>query len=401
MFRTSLLLIFGITVGAVLGWWTRGELETAGRPQAAVAKAAVNPETTKGPDNVAVSPQIIEEISESPVFAIESVPIDEFPGVDSKRSVAIELTAANIDDFMTLCSGQSDSTMDHCRQQIMESNRREDLDMGQAIYLHQQWLAENPSDIGIGIQYAQLLIDGGRYTEALDYLDQLQSQTSGESDLVRVQQWQFRLGQQALKQLSLEDDKLLMLPLLDRLIVMVPDHAPWRFALAQLQYDAGKLSESLDSLGYLLYDNVFGERAQALYDSIIDRMSLSNYTEVPLLRKGNHFVVKALVGGREQMNLLIDTGASLTTIDKRSLKRSGLLQGGQPITLNTAGGRVASTLQPLSSLSLANQTLYNLKIATLDHSQNQVDGLLGMDYLGQFDFVLDQDQAILFLTPKQ
>ena len=46
--------------------------------------------------------------------------------------------------------------------------------------------------------------------------------------------------------------------------------------------------------------------------------------EVPFEWKGGHIVVQGSIGGLENLNLVIDTGASSTTISKRVAKKLGL-----------------------------------------------------------------------------
>ena len=113
-----------------------------------------------------------------------------------------------------------------------------------------------------------------------------------------------------------------------------------------------------------------------------------------------HYVASGEVNG-VAVTFLLDTGASVTTIKRSSLQKFGIqTQTGQPIILNTAGGVVKSHLVTLNSLNIAGQIVNNIDVAVLDIPGIAGDGLLGVDYLNHFKFIIDQKRRTLFLTPK-
>ena len=67
----------------------------------------------------------------------------------------------------------------------------------------------------------------------------------------------------------------------------------------------------------------------------------------------------------------------------------------------TAGGVTMGTVYTVSEFSLGPYLLSNTQIAVLDFTMKPgVDGLLGMNVLGQFRFQIDQENARLLLSKE-
>jgi len=128
----------------------------------------------------------------------------------------------------------------------------------------------------------------------------------------------------------------------------------------------------------------------------------NNKIMVPLTRlKSNHFVVRAIINGHTSIGLLIDTGASITVIRPGVLARAGggANKVGQNISLNTANGVTQAPVITLERMTIGGQTVGNIRVAALDlPGLGQVDGLLGMDFLRQFEFAIHQSRNQLQLS---
>jgi len=99
--------------------------------------------------------------------------------------------------------------------------------------------------------------------------------------------------------------------------------------------------------------------------------------------------------------MILDTGASISAIDAGILKSIGLKTGsGRPILLNTAGGQVQARIVRLDSIGVAGQVLTNFDVASLDTAALGSGGLLGVDFLGNFSFVIDDRKRKLYLRRK-
>jgi len=123
---------------------------------------------------------------------------------------------------------------------------------------------------------------------------------------------------------------------------------------------------------------------------------------IPLTRMGNQYIVNIDVEGYPA-KLLLDTGASLSGLSSTYTARYPfMLKSTRPIRLNTANGAYHSVLFTVSSISMGN-LVFNQHILAqlaLDNTAG-FDGLLGVDILGRFDFVIDQDAALLRLKARK
>jgi len=125
--------------------------------------------------------------------------------------------------------------------------------------------------------------------------------------------------------------------------------------------------------------------------------------EVPLTRRGNHYLVAAGIDGVSQLALVIDTGASITTLSKESfsqLDNTGIRYLGTQL-FNTPNGMAQGEMYRVDSIQLADIEILDLEIAVLDFEPSDgLDGLLGMNVLRNYRFEIDQDQEILFLSSR-
>ncbi len=67
----------------------------------------------------------------------------------------------------------------------------------------------------------------------------------------------------------------------------------------------------------------------------------------------------------------------------------------------TAGGVVMGTVYRVPELTMGPYVLKNTDVAVIDFpTHREIDGLLGMNILGQFRFQIDQENARLRLSEK-
>jgi clan AA aspartic protease (TIGR02281 family) len=118
---------------------------------------------------------------------------------------------------------------------------------------------------------------------------------------------------------------------------------------------------------------------------------------------GDHFLVEATLNRRARVKLLIDTGASLTTLSQASfndLPKSNFKYRGSRM-FNTANGLTRGDVYRVASIRLGDIQLDDIDIAVLDYaSAPGVDGLLGMNVLRYYRFEIDQDDSLLHLHPR-
>ncbi len=185
----------------------------------------------------------------------------------------------------------------------------------------------------------------------------------------------------------------------------------YRQALAHLR--SGDTVFATEQLDQLRDDSLVGELAIKALSSI-GRENESPSTEyslswvgadsIALQKLGNQYAVNLENSRRNSVKLLIDTGASMTALSREAFKTLNSI--GDAVeqdrrVFRTANGLVQATVYSVPELSLGPHRLGNTQIAVIDFEKNRgIDGLLGMNILGQFRFQIDQDNAQLILSKK-
>ena len=122
---------------------------------------------------------------------------------------------------------------------------------------------------------------------------------------------------------------------------------------------------------------------------------------VPLIKEGPHHVVEATVKNAK-VRLLLDTGASITTLTPTAAQRLDIrYDQAQSITLATAGGLVSAPLIDVRSLRLE-MPVWNVCrwVFCRCRAVIPLTALLGMNFLQQFASSIDQQEGVLRLGEK-
>ena len=148
-------------------------------------------------------------------------------------------------------------------------------------------------------------------------------------------------------------------------------------------------------------------------DSVIKKTSVNDffkskdYVAIPLIRNSiGHFTVKVKVNA-DTAELILDTGASETCLDKGSAKKLGVHlesvegqasgYGGESEDVKT--GKVSLTLNQLviPSFPITVIDLSYVNKAYLADGNGRIDGVLGVDILRKHQAVIDYGTNTLFL----
>ncbi len=182
-------------------------------------------------------------------------------------------------------------------------------------------------------------------------------------------------------------------------------------ALAHLR--SGDEFFAIELLNQLASDTQIGKSAKIALDN------LSNGTEIPvtansdfdgeesiaLEKSGNQFVVDLNSKRRDSVKLLIDTGASMTAMSRESfnvLNADGDAVQQDRRVFRTVNGPTTGIVYSVPELFFGPYLLEDTQIAVIDFdSGRNIDGLLGMNILGQFQFQIDQENTRLLLSDKR
>lgn len=265
------------------------------------------------------------------------------------------------------------------------------------------------NDIKILALVADYHAHNNEFAEALDILQLANSFAQRSAEARIVQERVSRFVQHTVSYLSNKGDWLGVQAFLEGLIdrdLSTPEHD---ILLAEVYFHNG-----------------FPDRAMILLESHQDTPSVASRVAKLILAKQKgkkitplvssfdavvnmakhraHFLVPLRAEGRVDVHLLLDTGATMTVISAQKLRdirdRHPVRYKGT-LAFNTANGTRRAPTYEISEFKLGPYTLEKIVVAEMDlHGQDGIDGLLGMNILGQFHFQIDQAQGDLLLTPR-
>jgi clan AA aspartic protease (TIGR02281 family) len=121
---------------------------------------------------------------------------------------------------------------------------------------------------------------------------------------------------------------------------------------------------------------------------------------IPLQQFGDQYVVEAKLSSNP-VALLIDTGASVTAISKQyfdNLSNRYKVNYLGRFSIGTAGGSIMASMYQFRELTINHVTVENLPVVILPmQGIENADGLLGMNFLREFDFKIDQQQSVMLI----
>lgn len=187
-----------------------------------------------------------------------------------------------------------------------------------------------------------------------------------------------------------------------------------KFRLAEVYLMAGEFIHGRALLMELTSDTDLGAKARDLISQLDSRngvdqpannRNVNRQSErIALTKRGSHYLVPLGLDS-QTLNLVLDTGASLTTITRQKFDQ---ISHGLNVRLvdtrlfNTANGISRGNVYLVDQLQLGPFYLSNIEVAIMDFDMGgQADGLLGMNTLRNFQFEIDQDSNELVLQLRK
>jgi len=208
------------------------------------------------------------------------------------------------------------------------------------------------------------------------------------------------------EQLHALKDNHKLLELYQMLTSVEPDYAPYFMKLAEVQVVIGDYASATQSLNTIIYDPVLGEQAADILQKLGEGppQPIEAYeTVIPLVRIGNHYMVEAVVNDTDVLSLILDTGASLTSVKPEVLTDLGMdpWSSRDIRKLSTANGIVDAPVIVVPFLAVGEQVIPELEVAAINFTgKPDIDGLLGMNFLQNYKFFIDQSKDVLKLSPQ-
>lgn len=263
-----------------------------------------------------------------------------------------------------------------------------------------RFLRKNPRHNSFIELYALFEVTRGKPAVAIDLLyDLFNSVDDGKSELIGTI---HAVVDNTVDRLAARKSWQQLVEFSEKLLWHEPNYPPYLLVHARAlmliqQYDLAKSSVSL-----VVDDAEYGGRAQDLLEEI--EIKLLGQQAIALQRKGRHYIVSGVIDDRENVELLLDTGASLSALDKgyfekiKPLLQPTFVRSGR---INTAAGTVNASIYRFKTFSVGAYEVADVDFVVLPMDSGDGVGLLGMNFLSKFDFHLDQQNALLNLKPPR
>ncbi len=276
-----------------------------------------------------------------------------------------------------------------------------------AVVILNEILQLNPADSEALLLLARVLEKQGKHEEAVTiwfrYLDSEADAKKTEDALTYLSKYLLRLvNNPGIFGASRE----WLMTQLNDLIKLTPDNGELHLQLADMHAKADDQEQAQYHALMAANQDETRTRAEAFLAKLTDNSIAAQADElehkISLVRFGTQFLVPVTVEGKS-VKLLLDTGASISGLTSSFINRNySFVKSPKPIQLNTASGTVESFLFVVDSLQIADLTFNKHMLARLPMDNfDHFDGLLGVDILGRFDFVIDQEKAELRLRKRQ
>jgi predicted aspartyl protease len=121
--------------------------------------------------------------------------------------------------------------------------------------------------------------------------------------------------------------------------------------------------------------------------------------------RSGHIVVETLLNGEGPFRFALDTGATISVVYDKDLKRSGI-DPLPEVRVRVRGitGTSEVPVADVASISVGKETWENARVALLPDTETvaqQIDGILGIDFLQKYAIWYSQRDEVLRLYPKE
>jgi len=189
--------------------------------------------------------------------------------------------------------------------------------------------------------------------------------------------------------------------LVEQVIVFDPENIRLQWFFVRAEYQLGEFKSARNTIEPLLNEPNFKIKAQELLVKI--DTALRKPESIPMSRQGEHFIVEGSMNDNFEVSLMLDTGASISLLSEQAfdaLSRYSDVTYIKDLQLNTAGGKIIASIYQVAEFSIQDYRVKDFSFAVSSFSSNHNDGLLGMNFLRNFDFHIDQDNSLLILKNK-
>ncbi len=289
--------------------------------------------------------------------------------------------------------------LDRTRQQatLMLVRMLAESDPPAALATARDALARYPSEPRLLADTIVLNLNAGNASEAAQLFAQLQPLSVEHSERLaeNVASTLRRTGERRVREQRFAEG----LALLDEATRLFPRRADLHMARARALRSAGRSDEALAAAELAAgLDPALAREAARFRPAETQRSAGGRTVEIPLDPNTMSIRAEVRVGGIPAQ-LIVDTGASFTTIPSALAEQLGLLKPGlKTVRVATAGGEVQAQMVVIPYLTIGTIRVKRVDAVVLDLPGSLANkGLLGLNVLRRLNMQLDSENARLVL----
>ncbi|KPZ55087.1 Retroviral aspartyl protease [Pseudoalteromonas sp. P1-13-1a] len=175
------------------------------------------------------------------------------------------------------------------------------------------------------------------------------------------------------------------------------DNSHFLYALAHAYYQLEDFISALTTIERMPSQHPLQNEVADLQAMIDKAQSQDDF--ITLTPYGAHYTINAELNESIQTELMLDTGASVTSLSSdiiEQLSPRPLYLG--DVTVNTANGQISVKRYQIESFKVGMQIIYGFEVLGIENIRGQ--GLLGMNFLSRYKFNINQQTDELELSAK-
>lgn len=386
MLRKILSMGFFLLIGGSVGWWGRDHWEEGVRLPESSAIEVVKAEPRQAPllaGNVSLGSTSTFQLNKQLILSPQFIDLTALfkSGMEAQEVVKLDQELLAYASNLLAPKKLSDDV----ERQLMILSQIEAIQAQVLILL---------------VKYYNFTV---QYPLAIDVLYQLRRLSHFDEDYAELTQKIKKTAASEVQRLMHANQKDKVVSFYEHLLVMAPDNYELQMEFATFEYEQRHYENALKLLNVLIYHPELDEQALSLLQKTQRQLGrqLNDELLVSLDKRGEQYIVNAMINHHEPVKLMIDTGASMTILSPEVMRSLGVGERDivRYVSFSTANGVINAPVIHLEELSILNYTLVDIQAGVLpSFPVNGIDGLLGMNFLSEFSFFIDQENATLLLT---
>lgn len=268
--------------------------------------------------------------------------------------------------------------------------------------LLRHFLNQFPDDLPWLLIRAEQLILTGNINSALEEYYQLLKRISDDEQERKLLERIHQRVAARLDILKAQQQWLKIIELVEPLLAYEPVYPPYLLALTQANLQRQDYDNAQQLLGQVPLTGEYRPLVHQLQVQI--DLALSEDSNIDLHPMGEHYLIAGTINDDHDIRLIIDTGASTSVLSRA--KFNEIRDWADPEFISeenvyTAGGVVNAPVYRFTSFRVNNLQVEDLIFVIIDLPDRRSDGLLGMNFLKQFHFQIDQQNDQLRISPRR